>query len=79
MELKHDEGRWALTPDYNYMDRWILSFTQSLIKYVRLEMAGKRPSFIPTSMSWRRVITYFSLQHTGCTPSYLDSSSLSRT
>lgn len=24
----------------NYMDRWILSFTQSLLKYVREEMGG---------------------------------------
>ena len=27
-------------PD-NYMDRWILSFTQSLIKFVKQEMAGE--------------------------------------
>ncbi len=25
----------------NYMDRWILSFTQSLIKFVKQEMTGK--------------------------------------
>jgi len=25
----------------NYMDRWILSFTQSLLKFVKEEMAGK--------------------------------------
>ena len=27
------------TPD-NYMDQWILSFTQSLIKFVKQEMKG---------------------------------------
>ncbi len=26
----------------NYMDRWIVSFTQSLIKFVRAEMAGEQ-------------------------------------
>jgi len=24
----------------NYMDRWILSFTQSLVRYVKVEMEG---------------------------------------
>lgn len=28
-----------VVPD-NYMDRWILSFTQSLIKFVKEEMTG---------------------------------------
>ena len=27
-------------PTINYMDRWIISFTQSLLKYVREEMGG---------------------------------------
>ena len=26
----------------SYMDKWILSFTQSLIKFVRQEMQGKK-------------------------------------
>jgi hypothetical protein len=30
-----------LTVPDNYMDQWILSFTQSLIKFVSSEMAGE--------------------------------------
>ena len=40
IDFVYDEKSWQLTEDYNYMDRWILSFTQSLIKFVRQEMAG---------------------------------------
>ena len=31
----------TMTVSDNYMDRWILSFTQSLIKFVTKEMAGE--------------------------------------
>lgn len=33
-----------LAPE-NYMDKWILSFTQSLVKFVKAEMKGKRSGF----------------------------------
>ena len=38
VEFLYNENVFAL-PD-NYMDRWVLSFTQSLIKFVKAEMAG---------------------------------------
>ncbi len=31
----------TLTQSDNYMDRWIVSFTQSLIKFVKVEMGGE--------------------------------------
>ena len=39
MKLVYDPNKPETSE--NYMDRWILSFTQSLIKYVRTEMQGK--------------------------------------
>ena len=33
----------ALSKPDNYMDCWILSFTQSLIKFIKQEMAGMMP------------------------------------
>ena len=38
MKLVYDPNKPETSE--NYMDRWILSFTQSLIKYVRQEMQG---------------------------------------
>lgn len=39
ISLSYTEEKLGKTD--NYMDKWILSFTQSLIKYVRTEMQGK--------------------------------------
>ena len=39
MKFLYDEN--LVKPSVNYMDSWILSFTQSLVKFVREEMAGK--------------------------------------
>lgn len=38
VRFSYNEATWSV-PE-NYMDRWILSFTQSLIKYVKEEMAA---------------------------------------
>lgn len=35
----YSENKSDFRPE-NYMDRWILSFTQSLIKFVKQEMQG---------------------------------------
>ncbi|XP_067934443.1 isoleucine--tRNA ligase, cytoplasmic-like [Watersipora subatra] len=40
--FRYSEDTWQLTEEHNYMDRWILSFTQSLIKFVRVEMKAYR-------------------------------------
>jgi len=39
MPFLYSETNVSLFPE-NYMDRWILSFTQSLIKFVKEEMQG---------------------------------------
>ena len=40
VEFVYNENTMVL-PD-NYMDRWVTSFTQSLIKFVKAEMTGKK-------------------------------------
>lgn len=60
--FKHDEKSWQLTADYNYMDRWILSFSQSLIKFVRAEMAGTFESMLISAL---RVCLRVPLEVTG--------------
>ena len=40
VEFYHNDETFE--PSDNIMDRWILSFTQSLVKFVRQEMAGKQ-------------------------------------
>ena len=39
VDFVYSENTMTL-PD-NYVDRWIISFTQSLIKFVKAEMTGK--------------------------------------
>ena len=40
VEFYHNDETFE--PSDNIMDRWILSFTQSLVKFVRQEMAGRQ-------------------------------------
>lgn len=66
--FRHNEKDWTVST--NYMDRWILSFTQSLIKFVRQEMAGELLVFCDV------MVLTPAVQSTGCTRCCRASSSL---